>query len=128
MVSTRRARQLVRAFCPDARLEIVPNGNCYTDGVFQKTSGSLRIRWAPRNGYTTLLHEIGHLRLRHFSSKAKARERASKAEAIMAEAAAWLWAEDAARKAKLPFDYELADLGFRTYVENVRVGWRWQKP
>jgi hypothetical protein len=125
MVTTRNARRLLKSFCPDVLLEVVPRGNCYTDSVVQKASGRLKIRWAPRNGYTTLLHEIGHLRLRHFGSKAQARQRGSKAEAVMAEAAAWLWAEHAARKAKLPFNYALADLGFRTYVAGVRMGWRY---
>jgi hypothetical protein len=46
----------------------------------------------------------------------------------MAEVAAWLWAEKAAWKNRVAFDYLAAEKAFGTYSRQVRVAWRHRPP
>lgn len=122
-----QAEWLVREYAPTATLSLVYAGrwSSYSHRPL-RLSGACEIRWRPTDGTTILLHEIGHVALGHHRHMPMLRSTFSKAEETMFEAAAWRWAERAARKMRLPFDYRHAEACFRTYTAAVAVTWRWR--
>ena len=93
--------------------------------------GKPYIQWAVTHGLASLLHELGHHRLRHdrlgeFKGIVRVDELAEEAEA-------WLWAEERARRHEVKIDYKLADKWFETYCKGRRkegvvlINWRYKK-
>ena len=118
------ARRLMRRYAPHARLHVLKRPPEYRGAMWQMPDGSLVLKWSPKSPLTVLLHELGHLRLRHYGGRAYARAAASRAELVLAEVGAWLWAEHAAHHHRLPFSYTLANAYMASYTGKVRIAWR----
>lgn len=124
------AATLLARYIPGARLEVAWSGR-RTEAVIVPEAHEVdhipvRVLWRPSNGLTSLLHEIGHYRLRHFGPLHLERGLIAPTETVMwEEVCAWLWAERAARRHHVPFDYGQAERNFGTYCRQVRIAWRW---
>lgn len=114
------ARRLMRRRCPDTRL-VIKFGHNGTGGMAYKINGKLTIHWWPSRGITTLLHEIGHIRLKHVHT-----EHVCAAQEIRHELQAWKWAETVARIEGVVFDYAIAEAAFLTYDRHSRIVWRYR--
>jgi len=81
------------------------------------------LTWRVIEGLDVLLHELGHHRLHH--SRA-----VSRAEDLVAEAEAWLWAEARAHRHGVKFDYAKATKLYSNYLWRgrdrgpVKIDWR----
>ena len=125
MVKRSPSERLLERYIPGAILRIKWGGRRTESVSVDDEAGTITVRWNPASGFTTLLHEIGHYRLRHHGPAQLERELiAPKASTILAEVAAWLWAERAARRHRLTFDYDRANRAFRTYTRDVQIAWR----
>ncbi len=119
------AERLLHRYVPGAQLQINWSGQRQKTWVHVQDDASITVSWDPSKGLTTLLHEIGHYRLRHWGRAQLERELVAPTAAIvMAEVAAWLWAEKAARRHRIVFDYGEAERAFGTYSRQVRIAWR----
>lgn len=67
---------------------------------------------------TTILHEAGHYNLGHVQLD---RRRIGYKELLECEFAAWLWAEEVAKRDGLTFDHDHAYSCFSTYVNDWRA-------
>ena len=128
-VRTEIAHYLVMRYAPGAELRVqrataTPK---VTIGEAESADPNV-IVWAPRDGLTSLLHEIGHHRLEGHAPPGAG------LEVLREEAAAWVWAEWAAWQECLWFDYAYAARCFAGHVTSyaketgrefpIRLDWR----
>ena len=108
------AHYLVDYYAPDLHefRVILTVGDC----LYDWQHGKSLIVWRPGSGLDTLLHELGHHRLRH------RRETISNGEIVAQEAAAWLWAERRARVLGVRFDYDDIDQLYNKAMRTVFWG------
>lgn len=100
----------------------------FTNGesAYESENGYFRITWRIPHNLETLLHEIGHHRLRHRNPFA------SRTDELIAEAEAWLWAERKAKQHGITFDYETAEGAYAAYTWKGRargpviIDWRYK--
>ena len=100
-------------YAPDVALRVKPGG---ADRLVIEEGGKPTdpyIVFDPREGLTTLLHELGHWATRKQAEECKS--------VIEEEAIAWGWAEKTARRENLWFDYRKADEKFGSYAEQHNV-------
>lgn len=91
-------------------------------------NGKPFITWSVPQGLSSLLHELGHHRLRH--DRVPENEGIILIDSIAEEAEAWLWAEERAWRHDIKFDRAGADKWFETYCTQhwkkgvVAIQWR----
>ena len=118
------ARYLVLRWAPGAELHVRENHSNSAHHITDPaTPGPDEIVWAPCEGLTVLLHEIGHYRVGRRISGAMGE---GKLGEVAEEALAWYWAEYAARVENLWFDYRAGDKWFRTYAKSIPLTVRWR--
>ena len=100
------------------RVLMTPGGCWYQPGE----EGAI-LSWRISEGLDVLLHELGHHRLNHCGEQ-------SRAEDLVAEAEAWLWAEARAHRHGVKFHYVKAERLFSNYLWRgrdrgpVKIDWR----
>lgn len=124
MTLLEQAHRLVERYAPSVDFRVRRAGGWRTSYV-NSEHGALVLSWYPLHGLTVLLHELGHIRRGHHHHTALMRCAYSKAEMVMHEAEAWLWAERAARRHRIAFNYDKAEMAFASYGRQVRISWRY---
>ena len=100
------------------------------NATYDWNDGSPYLLWSYSQPLACLLHEIGHHRLRHDRLPVDAKG-VVHIDEIAEEAAAWLWAEERARRHEVAFPYGLAEKWFETYCKGRRkkgivlINWRY---
>ena len=122
------ARFLMARYAADVELRILRTKGNPKAWIWIQSDGSQeteRIDWANGDGLTSLLHEIGHHRVRETPSG----ETGDTLISLIWEARAWVWGEECARRENLYFNYELADRSFATHAGElpVRINWRYAR-
>lgn len=113
------ARYLMLRYAQEVKLVIKPGGADRLDFDEGQRDEAV-IVFDPREGLTLLLHELGHWNTLERTKTAKS--------VIEEEVFAWEWAERAARRENLWFDYHKANEKFDSYAElhNVEVRIKWK--